>query len=502
MRANGARPATLGWKDLTLIGVAASFWPLSVIADNVASVTHIERPLTLIVLVWALAVGVAWVVIRMGAPRLPTVHTVFIAVVILTVGGRLVRNLGALPGLLVLLALLVLAAFVFGRMEETPAARASIIGLAFALAAGPIIGLADSLGNYGTNSVVRTDISPVDLVHSPDIFLVVLDGYPGLQALRQDSVGDPKALVSNLRSEGFQIPNSAWTAYWSTRLSVPSLLDMGYPVVEDPGGGATTSALSSIVGGNSALLATMRSNQYRTTMIESGWSGGVCGSIYDRCVASHWFDETVALILNDAVVGPWLIRHFGSPFTTSTENTMSWLLENAADLSASPQPDFVFAHLIAPHPPFYLNSSCDRVISKNRSGGVFNVPGVTRSERYGYFVEQLECVNDFMLRLAAAVEPDDVIVFVGDHGMDSRYQLWRDTDEWGADGVTERMNVMLAVRTGNGCVIADQIMVPNVMRQVLACHSELPPPNLEARMWGSAMVELIVTEVLSSELTG
>ena len=235
-------------------------------------------------------------------------------------------------------------------------------------------------------------------------------------------------------------------------------------------------------------------------MVESGWSGGACGSDYDHCVSSHWFDETIALILNDSVVGRWFKTHFGSPFTMGTENTMAWLLENASELSSSPQPDFVFAHLLAPHPPFYLNSSCDRVITDERSGFWHNKLGLATSERNRYLGEQMECVNDFMLRLATAVEPDDVVVFVGDHGTDSRYQLFRGTEEWGDDGLTERMNVMLAVRSGNGCAIADHIMVPNVMRQVLTCHSELLLPNLEARMWGSAMVELIVPEVLSSEV--
>ena len=90
--------------------------------------------------------------------RLPTVHTAFIAVVILTVGGRVVRNLGAVLGLLVLLALLVLAAFVFVRLAETVIPRASVIGLAVALAAGPIIVFADSVMTYGSDGVVRTHV--------------------------------------------------------------------------------------------------------------------------------------------------------------------------------------------------------------------------------------------------------------------------------------------------------------------------------------------------------
>lgn len=52
----------------------------------------------------------------------------------------------------------------------------------------------------------------------------------------------------------FQVLGSAWAAYWSTQLSVSSLLEMAYPVINNELNVGTEEQLYWIIGGDNILL--------------------------------------------------------------------------------------------------------------------------------------------------------------------------------------------------------------------------------------------------------
>ena len=131
---------------------------------------------------------------------------------------------------------------------------------------------------------------------------------------------------------------------------------------------------------------------------------------------------------------------------------------------------FVFAHLVAPHPPFFFNSNCDVVVAENRLSDSFYQAGVLDEIREQMFVEQVDCVDSFMIEFAEMVDRDDVVIFVADHGVD-RYQRFTGESALEDSDVAERMNVLVAGRVGEQCEIADPLMTVNLMREVFDCYA-------------------------------
>ncbi len=489
-QANATHRERLQGNDLLLLAVAAASWPLGVWARNPTGVVHPERLVALILGVWLAGLGVSWLFVRLGVSRTTAVWSVFISIVLLMAGGRLMRQTGVLAGWLVIVVIVALSALVFARLGDAAGVRAAVVVLAVGLASGVAISAYRSWTSYGASAVIETTSPQLDLVEHPDIFLVVLDGYPGIQASRMDT-GDAKtALIDELEARGFTVPTSAWSPYWSTQLSIASLLQMSYPVTEPFDGDATTQALYAVIGGDNQLFELMKREGYDTYFVESGWSGSGCGANVDFCESSAFIDGAMFFTLWDTVAGPYVSSSIGNAFTLGPRKTMDWIIENVERISSDGRPSFVFAHLVAPHPPFFLDDTCDIEVEAARSGSSFYNAGVQDAEREEYFAEQTRCVDSFMIDVADLTTSDTVVIFTGDHGTDRRLQLSTPPDEWGQEGIVERMNVMVAVRTATGCSIGDPIIVPNLMRRVLSCYAAHDVSDNPNRMFIKPMVEI------------
>jgi hypothetical protein len=234
-------------------------------------------------------------------------------------------------------------------------------------------------------------------------------------------------------------------------------------------------------------------------MNESGWSGSSCGSVIDECLRSPFFDEAGYRFLRDSVVGPWS-GDFGSPWTNAAVATMDWLSRTAGGISESDTPEFVFAHVVAPHPPFYLDANCEMTPNSERAGQGFHEVGVSDAEREEFLREQMSCVDGFVLDLASEIDPNDVVIFVGDHGTDRRHQADASSVNWSHEAIVERMNVFLAAQLPDGCSLGDPVITSNLLRTVLGCLSGEGLEMNEPRMWINPMDELspdVVSDLLA-----
>lgn len=481
--------------DLLLIGAAAAFWPLAVMGANTVGMTHPERLLALAMLVCLVAIGLTRVLTGLGMRRTVAVPGVFLAVVLCMIGGRVLEWFGEPAGWLILVGLIGAWFGLLVRLRDSALVSSLTIGLAVALLSGSAISLTSSYLNWGSSNV-RASVAPaIQLEETPDIFLVVVDGYPGLRTLATESGDGKDDLLVALAAQGFHTPSSAWGSYWSTALSIPSILEMSYPVVEDFDGQATTQELYDIISGETELIGLLNDHGYVTYMVESGWSGSACGSSYDRCVAAPILDEAMYITLSDTLLGARVDRLAGHPFTVGTEQTMKWLAANAPAMSRDDTASFVFAHLVAPHPPFYLDEDCQRTISSDRDGSGLYKPGVPNEDRERFFNEQMTCVDRFMLNLAAGIDRDSVVVFISDHGTARDRQLNIPADRWDRSNIAERFNVLASVRLRQDCEVADPLILPNLMREVLSCYSDSRIERLEPRMFMPAMVEVDKTTV-------
>lgn len=492
----------LRWRGAVLITIAAASWPLHVLAVNVIGIVRPERVYALMAIIWLVGMLLVALLTRFGVPVEAAENTAFVALLLAMNGGPILQRFGLALTLVILVGCSALTCWVSIRMERSALIVALVWGSAVAFAVGPLIDFVDSWQTGGGESLVAEVGQPTfDLKSEPDIFLVIFDGYPGRISTEQDGLGVGEVdVVEELRGRGFEVPRSSWSSYWATMLSIPSLLEMNYPVAEEGWRGIETrKQLQGVISGGNVLVNGLRDQGYTTHMVESGWSGASCTEAFDECIPSPLVDEATYLILRNTVA--WqLLKDSPGPYVLGTIAGFDWLAANAPRLSRSPDPDFVFMHVVSPHPPLLLDGDCSVDFDLDRTGTGFNVPGVPTEERAQYLIEQMDCMDREMVRIADAVGEDDLVVFVSDHGTDRRYQANPDLTDWDRETIVERFNNFLAVRFPNDCSLGDQVLVPNALRLVLNCISSEPMATLPERMWVNPMVELdqdLVAELLS-----
>lgn len=482
------RRLTWPWRGLVLVFIAASFWPLTLMAVNPISIIRPERVLMVVFVTWVGGVLLILALQLLGVHREVAENTSFVTISLLMSAGPIVDEFGDLA--FSILVLPFVFGFLFTRMRGRIIVPALVWGMAVALAVGPATALAGTLGSQAPSVYLDPSDVPVELSTTPNIFLFVFDGYPGLVATDMDQT-DPGVIdvAAELRNRGFEVPRSVWTAYWASALSIPSTLEMSYPAEsemwEEP---ETLRRIQQVMSGENALVDILRAHGYETHMLESGWSGATCGRRFDTCVPSPWLDEATYLTLRHTLAWAW-IKDSSGPHARGTLAAFDWLLEHAPSLSESDTPDFVFAHIMVPHAPYFFSPDCTIEVNEQRGGVIFDVEGISPDLRERYLVEQIDCADAFMVEFADRIGPNDAVIFMSDHGTDRRHQARPEWTEWDEEAIVERMNSFLAVRLPD-CSIGDQVIIPNIFRRVLGCYSSTEISNLSERMWINPMREL------------
>jgi hypothetical protein len=249
------------------------------------------------------------------------------------------------------------------------------------------------------------------------------------------------------------------------------------------------------MGGSSYLVGLLTENDYRITMVEPGWHMSTCGEEVDVCVPAPFIDEGVGLVLSQSLPWSFVEPSIGSAFTNGARHAMAWATENIGALVTNETPDFVFVHVLAPHPPLILDSEC-RIVTEDRRllGESVNQSGVSPEtalvRREGY-VGQVGCVNDFVLDLADSVSGTDALVFItGDHGSDAMSQLVTDPAQWSAGQVLERMSVFLAVKATPGCEDQTSLVTVQMFRELVSCAGGLDLDPIEEKSFLVSLAEI------------
>ena len=164
---------------------------------------------------------------------------------------------------------------------------------------------------------------------------------------------------------------------------------------------------------------------------------------------------------------------------------MSWTVDNVSTLVENGIPDFLFVHVLAPHPPLFLEADCQIASDGRNLGGIYmGVAGVsseTARIRLDGYVNQVECVNGFVRELADAVSGTDSLVFMtGDHGSDVLSQLSMVPEDWSDPQLLERMSVFLAVKTPSGCENQTSLVTVALFRSLVSCAGDVDLAPIEA----------------------
>ncbi|MEN8006010.1 MAG: hypothetical protein ABFS42_03305 [Candidatus Krumholzibacteriota bacterium] len=324
------------------------------------------------------------------------------------------------------------------------------------------------------------------LGYLPDIYVIILDGFGRADQLNQIYDVDLSALQSHLEQRNFAIAAEARANYCQTSMSLATLFNSDYL----PGllegfkeGYKDVGALNRLVreGRNVRLLREMG---YQLVTVAGG-SELAAQANPDVNFKGGALNEFQATVLANTPV-PFILSRFDrkksgrwNPFDNHRKMTR-YQFGKLPFATADGGPRFVFAHIMAPHPPFVLDAE----------GGELQPDyGFTHRERAAWdgYVEKYAGQATWVAReiqktvdgiLGASRRPP-VILIMGDHGPASKWVAsWRKKGNFHTsdpDVVAERISIFLALHLppGKGGEVYPELTPVNIFPLVFErCFGE------------------------------
>jgi hypothetical protein len=266
----------------------------------------------------------------------------------------------------------------------------------------------------------------------PDIYYVVLDGYGREDILREMYAVNNGPFLDQLREMGFFIADEAHSNYMQTVLSLSSSLNLQYldEQIQIWGQDSADRRLPTEMIRHSLVRGFLEARGYRTVDVESGYYPTEIQDADERvglmrphginAYEQFWvlYSPLVELIPKD---------EFGYPtwgYEMHRERIIQGL-ESLAQVSAEDGPKFVFAHVIAAHPPFVLQADGTPVPEARPYQLVDGGQSYESHEEFisGY-VGQVSYINRLLLEIVPTIlrnsKRPPVIILQGDHGPGSK----------------------------------------------------------------------------------
>jgi hypothetical protein len=440
--------------------------------------TALVRPLVLTVAL-GLVVTVGLLLLTRDRDRGALVAALWLAA-LFAPDDRLATGLG-LGGAVVLVDALVRGDRAWFGRRSTRVATA--IAVVIVLASGLKLVQDDTIGRAVAE--IAADRAPRSVgpagATAPDVYLVVLDAYPGSRAAAMADGLDWEAFARDLEARGFRVARDSHSNYPFTAQTIASMLSMRHladlPALDPPWfGNASDGRRLRGAMRDSAALDALAASGFELVAIPSGFDHADLHRVDRRIDPGGPTELEVALLrllpVGDVVeaVAPDLISGLHrARLAASVEE-----LERLA-AAASERPRFVYAHLPFPHAPWVFGAT-----GEPRTVGLASFYsddptdlGVDRATAFSLAADQASYVGgvvvDLVDRILAVSERDPVVLVISDHGTG----VGMDAEDATASDLEERFSNLLAIRTpGRPEVWRDGLTPVNLLNRVLAAYAD------------------------------
>ena len=287
----------------------------------------------------------------------------------------------------------------------------------------------------------------------PDIYYIILDGYAREDILKDLYQYDNSEFLDYLTQKGFYIANRSRANYSQTYLSLASYLNLEYlDDFADKLGLKSTSDIP-LIGmiKENEVVNFLKKSGYLIVAFSSGYSGTEMRDADIYFKPSLWsLSEFQRVLVGGTLVEvlPERILARTSISYTLHRKRILYVLGNLSYVREKNRPVFVFAHILAPHPPFVFGEHGEP-IEPGRSfsladGSDFMNRGGDKDEYIMNYKRQLTFINNHLKEtiddiLSRSPEPP-IIILQADHGPGSML----DWDEPTNTNFDERMSILNA----------------------------------------------------------
>ena len=272
----------------------------------------------------------------------------------------------------------------------------------------------------------RPNTGELDCSSTPDIYLIILDGYGRADVLETLYGLDNQPFLEYLRGKGFYVAGESHTNYTQTVFSIPAVLNFSY--IDPPAGSQVDWQYFRERIMENELMRILKTCGYRIAALESGF---YYTDVFDtdlQLMERGYLNEFEDMLLADSPTTVLVDVFNLEPPEQSYAAHRQRVLEGFEKLKRAaqvPGPKLVFAHLVTPHPPFVFEANGGYTQPERgyslADGDEFE--GELDEYRSGY-ATQVQFVNrkleETIDALLANSETPPVIILQSDHGPGSR----------------------------------------------------------------------------------
>jgi hypothetical protein len=305
----------------------------------------------------------------------------------------------------------------------------------------------------------------------PDIYFIILDGYARADTLTEIYNYDNQPLLNYLQERGFYVAEESFANYHHTVLSLSSTLNMAYIKDLLDAEGVHSYDYARIVDyvHNNKVFALAADTGYQLVTFSSGHAVSEIRHV-DHYMRPEWIAVTGASTNDDSKkqiqLGQFEIKLLETTalrpflpviFKENVENPMYedhrqhilYTFSNLATFAQEEGPFFVFAHIIAPHPPFVFQADGEPKLNWRpftySEGSHWVGPIGTRVEYIEGYRDQLNYINSLLMKAIDEIltqsENPPVIIIQGDHGPGAFFE-WQSITR---TNLPERMSILNAI---------------------------------------------------------
>jgi len=269
----------------------------------------------------------------------------------------------------------------------------------------------------------------------PDIYMILMDGYPRTDVLASRLQIDNSAFLDELPGLGFEVAATSRSNYVFTQMTLATMFQMRHideiptlaPLIGTSG--AHVSELRDAMT-DGPVWGALRAAGFRIVASHPGYEHAALRSPADRfldhgeltdlerdLLAHTWLLDLLALPLPDIFAGPQHDRILNS------FDDLEQLAREAGE--GRTQPVFTWMHIPAPHLPLVLRADGRTLPLEPRR---FDPPtvegyGMTDAQLHAAYGAELSYLNNRLLSVVSAIQesvaggrPEPVIVIFSDHG--------------------------------------------------------------------------------------
>lgn len=263
--------------------------------------------------------------------------------------------------------------------------------------------------------------------NKPDIYYIILDGYARGDVLKTIYGYDNNEFYDELERRGFFISNESRANYSQTLLSLASSLNMDYLdnlISNLDTNSVDRTALSSLIMNNS-VFSILKRLDYKIITFSSGYSETEIKNSDKYVSPTFSLDEFENMIIGTTPFRSLLrLIPESSPYYLHGQRIL-FNMDEIPNGRVNDFPSFVFAHILAPHPPFVFADTSVlmdsiTIVDYGDGSSYHHLDVFLQNDYKEKYILQLKFLNSRVIEMVNRIlsnrQSQPIIIIQSDHG--------------------------------------------------------------------------------------